>query len=467
MRIFNRYYSSYDLILVLGDVALAFAVTFGLQLTWAFAGVTPGGSWIFYSVQALSMAFVVAIAFYYADLYAIDQTLSVRELLLRFMSGFGTACVVIGLISYPIPQLGFKKVYASEMILIGLVLSVWRVGFMRVIEQAKIHAKVLIIGAQSIGKLVAEQLCQQKTLGMEVIGFVGNAGGRVTLSYGNPTNISLPVFSPQSISSLVEKRGVDRILLAGGEAWDNYAAAEELIRLRMRGVPVEDCHTFYERLVSKIAIADLSPEWIVLAKGFRRDRVILFTKRVVDMVVSSVGLVLSAPIALITAILIKLDSLGPVLYRQERVGQDGAHFTLYKFRSMSVDAECENGPVWASENDPRATRVGCVIRKLRIDEIPQMINVLKGEMSFVGPRPERPFFVEKLKEKIPFYYLRLSVKPGITGWAQISYRYGDTEEGAAEKFQYDLYYIKNMSVLFDVQIIFESLKVILLGKGAR
>jgi len=184
------------------------------------------------------------------------------------------------------------------------------------------------------------------------------------------------------------------------------------------------------------------------------------------MIVSILGLVLSAPIALITAVLIKLESPGSVLYRQERVGQDGAHFTLYKFRSMAEDAESE-GPVWASENDPRATRVGRIIRKLRIDEIPQMINVLKGEMSFVGPRPERPFFVEKLQRKNRYYGLRLSVKPGITGWAQISYPYGDTEKGAEEKLQYDLYYIKNMSVLFDVQIIFESLKVILLGKGAR
>src|SRR5712692_5898617 len=461
MRIFNRYYSSYDLILVLGDAAFTFLVIVGLQATWTFAGVPSGNTWLFSCVQGLVMSLVVAIAFYYADLYAIDQTLSVRELLLRFMSGFGTACVVIGVLSYPIPQLGFKRIYASEMLLMGLVLSVWRVGFMRVIEQAKIHAKVLIIGARSIGKLVAEQLCQQKTLGMEVIGFVGSSGGQVTLSYGNPTRVSLPVFSPQSISSLVENKGVDRILLAGGEAWGNYAG-EELVKLRMKGVPVEDCHSFYERLVSKIAIADLSPEWIVLAKGFRRDRVILFTKRVIDMIVSSLGLLLSLPVALITAILIKLESPGPLLYRQQRVGQDGVHFTLYKFRSMAEDAESGRGPVWASENDPRVTWVGRIIRKLRIDEIPQMINVLRGEMSFVGPRPERPFFVEMLKQKIPYYYLRLSVKPGITGWAQISYRYGDTEEGAVEKLQYDLYYIKNMSVLFDVQIIFESLKVILL-----
>lgn len=466
MRIFNRYYSSYDLLLVAGDFFLTFLVTLGLRTTWHLVGFPTIGSWAFFAGQGFVMALVLVTAFYYADLYTIDQTLSVRELLLRFMSGFGTACVVIGLISYPIPQLGFKKIYASEMLLMGLVLSVWRVGFMRVIEQARIHAKVLIIGAQSIGKLVAEQLFQQKTLGMEVVGFVGSSGGEVTLSYGNPTRVSLPVFSPRSISSLIENAGVNRILLAGGEAWGDYAA-EELVKLRLKGVTVEDCHSFYERLVSKIAIADLSPEWIVLAKGFRRDRVISFAKRLVDVFVSTLGLLLSLPIVIVTAILIKLESRGPILYRQERVGRDGENFVLFKFRSMTVDAESENGPVWAAVNDPRVTRIGRVIRKLRIDEIPQMINVLKGEMSFVGPRPERSFFVDKLKEKIPYYYLRLSVKPGITGWAQISYPYGDTEEGAVEKLQYDLYYIKNMSVLFDLQIIFESLKVILLGKGAR
>jgi exopolysaccharide biosynthesis polyprenyl glycosylphosphotransferase len=288
----------------------------------------------------------------------------------------------------------------------------------------------------------------------------------VTLSYGNPTRVSLPVFSPRSISSLIENTGVNRILLAGGEAWGEYAG-EELVKLRLKGVTVEDCHSFYERLVSKIAIVDLTPEWIVLAKGFRRDRVILFAKRFIDLSVSSIGLALSLPIALATALLIKLESRGPLLYRQERVGQDGNPFVLYKFRSMAEDAEVEIGPVWAAENDPRVTRVGRIIRKLRIDEIPQMVNVLKGEMSFVGPRPERQFFVDQHKVKIPYYYLRLSVKPGITGWAQISYPYGDTEEGAVEKLQYDLYYIKNMSVLFDLQIIFESLKVIILGKGAR
>ena len=230
---------------------------------------------------------------------------------------------------------------------------------------------------------------------------------------------------------------------------------------------MEDCHSFYERLVSKIAIVDLSPEWIVRAKGFRRDHVIMFTKRVIDLVVSAVGLLVSAPVTLITAIAIKLDSAGPVFYRQERVGQNSEVFTIYKFRSMSESAETNLGPVWAAPDDPRVTRVGRIIRKLRIDEIPQMINVLKGQMSLVGPRPERAFFVERLSEKIRYYSLRHSIKPGITGWAQICYPYGDSEEDATEKLQYDLYYMKNMSALFDLQILFESLKVILLGKGAR
>jgi exopolysaccharide biosynthesis polyprenyl glycosylphosphotransferase len=193
----------------------------------------------------------------------------------------------------------------------------------------------------------------------------------------------------------------------------------------------------------------------------------MLTKRLIDLGVSAIGLLVSAPISLLTAVAIKLDSPGPILYRQERLGQNEEPFTIYKFRSMLEEAEADVGPVWAVEDDPRITRVGKIIRKLRIDEIPQMINVLKGQMSLVGPRPERPFFVQTLNKKIPYYSLRHSIKPGITGWAQICYTYGDSEKDAIEKLQYDLYYIKNMSALFDLQIIFESLKVILLGRGAR
>jgi sugar transferase (PEP-CTERM system associated) len=465
MRIFNRFFSVYDFILVLVDVILVFFATLVVRAAIYFFQILSSPEWVFWSFQAVAVTIIVVVSFYYSDLYAIDQTLSIRELLLRFMSGIGVACILIAIVSYPIPQFG-KTLYASQMFLMILILCVWRVGFMRVIARARIHARVLVVGLQGIGKVVAEELLKQKKLGMEVVGFVGQSAGQLTLSYGNPVRVSLPVYQSASLMDLFQEKKVNRILLAGVEGCCD-TLGQELVNLRSRGVAMEDCHSFYERLVSKIAIADLSPEWIVRCKGFRRDWLIMLIKRMIDVTVSTVGLLLSAPITLLTAAAIKLDSPGPILYRQERVGQLEEPFIIYKFRSMSQSAEANVGPVWAAQNDPRITRVGKVIRKLRIDEIPQMINVLKGQMSLVGPRPERPFFVQTLNRKIPYYSLRHSIKPGITGWAQICYSYGDSEEDAIEKLQYDLYYMKNMSPLFDLQIIFESLKVVLLGSGAR
>lgn len=465
MRFFNRYYTPYDFLLVLGDFALVLGVTVIGREVLQWAGSVPGVSLSVSTLHGFAMATILVGSFYYSDLYSVDQTLSVNELFHRFVAGLGTACIIIGVVSYPIPNFG-KSIYVSEMLVMGISLFLWRFGFMRVIKQASIRAKVLIVGTRAIGKLVAEELYLKKTLGMEIVGFVSEKPGLLALSYGNPKRVEIPIFAPLSLTGLIASSHVDRILLAGADLGP-HSYFRELVSVRAMGVPIEDCHSFYERLTSKIAIADLPPEWIALSKGFRRDRIILAAKRIIDLLVSFVGLVLSAPIILLTAVAIKLESPGPIFYRQERVGQNERHFTLFKFRSMAQDAEAEVGPVWAAENDPRATRVGAIIRKLRIDEIPQMINVLKGEMSFVGPRPERPFFVEQLKQNIPYYDLRHSVKPGITGWAQICYRYGDSEQDAIEKLQYDLYYIKHMSPVFDLQIIFESFKVIIFGWGAR
>ena len=465
MRIFNRYFSIYDFGLVVGDIIVIFLATAVVRAATSLFEISANPEWVFWSLQAAAVTIIIVVSFYYSDLYAIDQTLSIRELVLRLMCGVGFACILIAIVSYPIPRFG-KTLYVGQMTVMVLSLYAWRVGLMRVIERARIHAKVLVVGLQGIGKLVAEELLRQKKLGMQVVGFVGQSTGQLTLSYGNPVRVSLPVYQPASLMDLFEAKNFNRILLAGVED-SCETLGRELVTLRARGVAMEDCHSFYERLVSKIAIADLSPEWIVRCKGFRRNWLIMFTKRVVDIVVSAVGLLVTAPITVLTAVAIKLDSPGPILYRQERVAQNDELFTIYKFRSMCESAEANVGPVWAAEGDPRVTRVGKIIRKLRIDEIPQMINVLKGQMSLVGPRPERAFFVQTLNKKILYYSLRHSIKPGITGWAQICYSYGDSEEDAIEKLQYDLYYIKNMSALFDLQIIFESLKVVLLGKGAR
>ncbi len=464
MRILNRYYSAYDLVLFLGDIALAVVVTIAARATSYLVIHSGAINWSLWTIQGCVVAALVAISFYYADLYVIDQALSARELALRLLHGLGIMCFAAAAINCLIPAVGLRDIYLVEIIFVGLALFGWRLGFVRLIRKAKVHAKVLIVGCRTIGRVVAEELCRRKYLGMEVVGFIGSRMGEVALSYGNPVRVRLPVFPRHSTLGVVEAKGVNRILIA--ESGGDFPA-QELVKLRLKGVPFEDCHTFYERLMSRICIAVLQQEWIVLSDGFRSSRWILFAKRLIDTLVSAVGLVLSAPLALLAAVAIKLDSSGPVLYRQERVGQNERPFTLYKFRSMFVNAEAETGPTWATENDPRITRVGRVIRKLRIDEIPQMVNVLKGQMSFVGPRPERPFFVSRLKEKVPYYHLRFAVKPGITGWAQVSCAYADSEEDSIEKLEYDLYYIKNLSPIFDLQIIFESLKIILLGRGAR
>jgi sugar transferase (PEP-CTERM system associated) len=465
VRLFNRYYTIHDLLLVLGDFFLVIAASGVVRFLLDAGEWLTGAGWIKPALHGLAMAFIIVIAFYYSDLYVIDQSLSTRELFERFVAGLGAACIVIGVLSYPIPGFG-KSIYLSEMIALGLCLCLWRLGFMQMIRQAGVRVKVLIVGIREIGKMVAQELCMRQKLGMDVVGFVGQQGGSVTLAYGNPKKVEIPTFAPHSLSGLITTNRVDRVLLAGPDSCPQ-SYFEDLVAVKAMGIPIEDCHSFYERLASKIAVIDLPPEWIALSAGFRRDWLILAAKRSIDVMVSFFGLILSTPIILFTAVAIKLESQGPIFYRQERVGQNDRRFILYKFRSMFENAEANVGPVWASKRDPRVTRVGTIIRKIRIDEIPQMINVLKGEMSFVGPRPERAFFVDRLKQNIPYYDLRHSVKPGITGWAQISYPYGDSEEDAVEKLQYDLYYMKHMSPIFDLQIIFESLKVIILGSGAR
>ena len=286
--------------------------------------------WLDFLLHGMAMALVVVIAFYYSNLYAIDQTLSVQELMHRFVAGLGAACIVIGVISYPIPNFG-KSIYVSEMLMMGISLGIWRFGFMRVIKQAAIRANVLIIGIRGIGKLIAEELYLKRKLGMEVIGFVGAEAGLVTLSYGNPKKVELPIFAPpSSLASLVASRRVDRILLSGTDDCP-LTYFQELVNVRAMGVPIEDCHSFYERLVSKIAITDLPPEWIALSEGFRRDRIVLAAKRVIDVIVAFLGLLLGTPLALMTALAIKLESSGPIFYRQERVGQNEKHFTLLSF----------------------------------------------------------------------------------------------------------------------------------------
>jgi sugar transferase (PEP-CTERM system associated) len=267
------------------------------------------------------------------------------------------------------------------------------------------------------------------------------------------------------IFSICEDAKIDRIIVALDERRGKLPI-EQLLSCRMKGIRVEEAVSFTEELNGRISVENLYPSALIFSNGFKRSRLFKRGKKYFDVVIAILAMIFAFPIGFMIAMAIKLDSEGPIFYEQERVGKDGKVFNLKKFRSMQIDAE-KDGPVWARVEDDRATRVGRIIRKMRLDEMPQLINVLKQEMSFVGPRPERPFFVRRLEREIPYYFYRHSVRPGITGWAQLCYPYGACKEDAIEKLKYDLYYIKNFSVIFDLTIILETIKTVIWGRGAR
>ena len=263
---------------------------------------------------------------------------------------------------------------------------------------------------------------------------------------------------------LVQRMRVDTVVVAL-EDRRGHLPTEELLHCRLTGIKVVEREAIYERITGKIAVEALRPSYLIFNEGFARSPRKELAKRALDLILASIGLVLTWPLMILTAIAVRLDSAGPILFTQERVGQDGRPFTLFKFRSMRADAEKASGPVWATEGDPRITRCGRFLRKTRLDELPQLFNVLGGSMSLVGPRPERPVFVDELSKQIPYYNQRHIVKPGVTGWAQISYSYGSTVEDALQKLQFDLFYIKNFSFLFDLSILFTTIKTVVLRKG--
>jgi sugar transferase (PEP-CTERM system associated) len=321
--------------------------------------------------------------------------------------------------------------------------------------------RVLVLGTGTrVAKLVEGEQSHQNHV---VVGYVERQSGAPHV----PVERLLPAVPGESLMSMVEKHRITQIVVAIRDRRDGGVLVGELLECRMRGIAVTELSTFYEREYQQVLLDSLNPSWMVLGEGFRQGMLRTAVKRLFDLVASGTLLLITLPVMLIAAVCIVLESGMPVFYRQERVGEGGKVFTIYKFRSMHNEAESDGTPRWATANDDRTTRVGRIIRKLRIDELPQIINVFQGDMSFVGPRPERPFFVDQLKEKIPYYSMRHEVKPGITGWAQVRYPYGASLDDAMQKLQYDLYYAKNHTLFLDLVILFSTVEVVLWGKGAR
>ena len=353
---------------------------------------------------------------------------------------------------------GAGVLLAGTLVPVALVVLM-RPVFQYLAARHKLGEGILIIGSGD-GALELH-----RALGDQPGGWQGNGNRTATLLQFPQTPADRGLVDCEQLIRMTEQNGVTRVVIAEQDPMRRAELSAALLDCRMRGLRVSDAIDFYEELSGTIWVQGLYPQWLVYTAGFNRSKLVIHLKRFADLMFALLLAVLASPLLVLSAIAIKLDSRGPILFRQIRVGLDGKTFVVYKFRSMREDAENDTGPVWAQEADSRVTRVGKALRKFRLDEVPQLFNVLRGEMSLVGPRPERPYFVDLLEQEIPFYDLRHTVKPGITGWAQVACPYGASIEDARQKLQYDLYYAKNMSLRLDAVILLKTLRVVLFGKG--
>lgn len=403
------------------------------------------------------------IAFYLYDLYEFVHMHDRRELVLRIIQALGLAWVALALAFYALPQLMIGRGVSLISLPLALTLMVsWRLSIHWFLGHPQIGERILIVGSGDVAIEIAREALERRDAGYRVVGFADNDAELLGKSLINPRVIGLT----SDLDQLVKRENIDRIIVAMGERRGQFPT-DQLLRLSLSGnVAIEESASFYERLTGRVHLDMMRPSWLIFSGRGRQARLNALLRLALHRSVALIGAILSLPVALLTALLIKLESSGPVLYKQERVGQNGHPFVLMKFRSMRVDAE-KDGPVWARDRDDRTTRVGRIIRRIRVDEIPQFWNILRGDMNFVGPRPERPHFVAQLAQEIPFYEQRHLIAPGLTGWAQIKYPYGASIEDARQKLQYDLFYIKNQSLMLDAVIIFETVKTILFSRGAR
>jgi lipopolysaccharide/colanic/teichoic acid biosynthesis glycosyltransferase len=463
-------------------------------------------------VRCLVSAFLVAvlgqIAIGFNELYDFRVSSSRYDRSARFVTSMGSALLLtLGatllarawrlpwVLDFPGMTVSMEVQTLVVTLLVGFgILWIWRNMFHFSLRRFDFNERVLILGAGQGAHTLASEMLERSDSGFRVVGLVpeSDSGDRRRAADAVPDYLpevlaeesgsSAPaartlVLAPlvqrgatseqgasESLSRLVQRMRVDLVVVALENRRGNLPV-EELLRCRLAGVAVQEKEAVYERITGKIAVEAMRPSYLIFNDGFGRSPLGEVAKRIADLTLSTLGLVFLWPVMLLTALAVRLDSRGPALFRQERVGRDGTPFTVLKFRSMRADAEKSTGAVWATENDPRVTRVGRFLRKSRLDELPQLFNVLAGDMSLVGPRPERKVFVDDLERQIPYFSQRHIVKPGLTGWAQINYPYGNTVEDALQKLQYDLFYIKNQSLLFDLSILFQTIKTVVLRRG--
>jgi len=464
VRILRQHVSNRELVFILGEGFLIFCAVFLASSLFSLPGMSPYELFLVTWPKALLVAFVVQFSLYFNDLYEVHVSESTLELATHMLQAIGMTSIALAAIYFLWPGaiIGRWVFFLSLVFLIGFLVS-WRFLYLVVIRRRMFTTKALIVGAGELASDLLTAVNQRKHLSYDILGVISSPGEKTKIREEN----GIPVRSGfEGLCDRARAQEASSIIVALDDK-RGFMPYKELLSCKVQGISVIDGESFYERITGKLLVDKINPSWLIFSDGFRKSVLSRLLKRMVGLLIATVMVVLLLPLMAVVAAIIKLESSGPVIFSQERVGENGRTFMLHKFRSMREDAEEATGPVWASEDDPRITRVGEVIRKLRIDELPQLWNVLKGEMSFVGPRPERPFFVERLRKIVPYYDERFSVKPGLTGWAQVMYAYGASEEDAIEKLKYDLYYIKNMSLVLDLVVIFHTVKIVLLGRGSR
>jgi sugar transferase (PEP-CTERM system associated) len=466
-RVFQHHVSMVTLAELIADSLTSFLAILLGTLTLAHFSNSPANYGISTAVRAgLGFAFLIPL---HCGLVGVYREGATRKTTSAKLGRAVLGCLIAAPIAYQLAiktsvngsqahhLMGFAIVYLMlGLVLVrGLLLTAW--------NGSLVQQRVLIVGTGNEAHAVATDLKSRRRRSHSVVGFYP-AGDSVLPAEDKRFNI-FPRALP--INDIVSRHDVNQIIVAVKEQRGGNVPMDQLLQARIQGIPVMDLAAFYEQTTGEVPVESLKASFLVYGRGFAQDRARILVKRIFDIVTSSTLLLLASPVMLLTAIAIKLESHGPLIYRQERVGLGGKGFMCLKFRSMCNDAEKDGVAVWAKKNDARVTRVGKIIRKTRIDELPQLISVLKGEMSMVGPRPERPTFVAQLREQLPFYDVRHSVKPGVTGWAQVRYAYGASVEDALHKHQYDLYYVKNNSLFLDLLVLFETVSVVLFREGAQ
>jgi sugar transferase (PEP-CTERM system associated) len=464
IHIFSHYVSWRLLVLAVVEAAvLLIAVQIGISLQFAESRAAISALGAEVPAQAAAFALGMMVIMSSMGLYQSDLWNNTGSTLARLAGAFLLGFAIVGLVSYLVPSLypGLIALGATTMLLGWAGTLVVRATFRQWNTLSSCKSRVLVLGTGSRVTKLAEYA--QRNPNHQVIGYVSLQPSRPYI----PLPQVLPMGPADTLLSVAQQHAIDQIVVAVRDRRAGGFPLQQLLECKMNGIEVVELPTFFEREHRQVMLEALNPSWMVLGDGFRQGVIRNAVKRLFDVIVSGALLLLYLPVLLLAALCIYVESGLPILYRQERVGRGGRVFTLYKLRSMRNDAEKDGAVRWAGAGDDRATRVGRLIRRCRIDELPQIFNVFKGEMSFVGPRPERPFFVDQLVQQIPYYALRHGVKPGITGWAQVRYSYGASVDDAIEKLQHDLYYVKNHSLFLDVMILIATVEVVLWGKGAR